>query len=262
MRTLCAVVLAGVLSTLALAQTGVGVSPPRAVLEAQPGQLVQGVVVVDHPGNDAPMRVDVSLSDVVVQPDGELVYLPPGSIPRSAASWVTVQPLSFVLAPKGAREVRYAVQVPEGTPPGTYWTVLFFDSGPVQEEQGKGVGVRMRIRVGHVIYVNVGTITRSGRIEGVRYVPPAAKSPPQLRVQFRNTGNGLLRLNGYVELRDAGGQVVARGEIKNAASLPGFSYELAAPLASPPPGGDYVALIMLDYGGDQVIVGEGTVHVP
>jgi len=251
------------LLALSWAQTGVGVSPPGQILTAQPGQEVRGVVLVDHPSDDAPMIVDVSLGDVAVQPDGNLVFLAPGTLPRSAAQWITVQPLSFNLSPKEAREVHYSVRVPQDVQPGTYWAMLFFNSGPTgKTEETQGVGVRVHIRVGHIIYVNIGEITYSGRVEGMRYLPPSPKNPPEVRVKFHNTGNGLLRLNGYVELRDAKGQTVARGEIKNAASLPGFSYELAAELASPPPSGDYVALVMLDYGGEKVIVGEGTVHVP
>jgi len=247
---------------LGAAQTGVGVSPPRAVYTAQAGGTVQGVVVVDHPGSSGPMRVTASLSDVLVQPDGEPVYLDPGSQPRSAATWLSYTPVEFVLEPKATRAVSYTLHVPEDAADGTYWAVLFFDSGPVQEPKGGGIGVRMRVRVGHVVYVNVGRITRQGRIEGVRYRPPGGRNPPQLRIKFHNTGNGLMRLNGRVELRDAEGRVVATGTVQNAAALPGPPYEIAAPLEKAPPPGRYVALVRLDYGEPEVIVAEGEVEVP
>ncbi len=262
MKTLRAVVLMVVFASFAAAQTGVGVSPPRVVIEAHPGDTVQGVVVVDHPGNDAPMQVDVSLSDVIVHPSGEPVYLDPGSIPQSAATWISVAPPSFTLAPKEVREIRYAVHVPQDASDGTHWAVIFFDSGPAQKQQAKGVGVKMRVRVGHVVYVNIGQITKSGEIRGVRYQPPTARNPAEIRVRFRNTGNGLMRLNGYVELRNEDGEVVARAKIDNAASLPGYEYEISGQIEAPPSSGEYLALIMLDYGGDEAIIGEGKVQVP
>ncbi|WP_457629866.1 P pilus assembly protein, chaperone PapD [Oceanithermus sp.] len=262
MKTLCAIVFAAAFPALVLAQTGVGVSPPRVVLEAQPGETVQGVVVVDHPGSDAPMQVDVSLSDVIVQPNGEPAYLDPGSVPQSAALWISVAPPSFTLAPKETREIRYSVHIPPGCASGTHWAVIFFDSGPVQKSQTKGVGVKMRVRVGHVVYVNVGRITQKGAIRGVRYQPPTSRNPPEIRVRFRNTGNGLMRLNGYVELRDAAGETVGRAVISNAASLPGYEYEISGQLEQAPASGEYLALIMLDYGGDEALIGEGKVRVP
>jgi len=262
MKALRVIVSFVIFASLAAAQTGVGVSPPRVVLEASPGDTIQGVVVVDHPGNDAPMEVEVGLSDVAVQPSGEPVYLDPGSIPQSAATWISVKPPSFTLAAKESREIRYTVSVPADCPDGTHWAVIFFDSGPAQKQQAKGVGVKMRVRVGHVVYVDVGQITRSGEIRGVRYQPPTARNPAEIRVRFRNTGNGLMRLNGYVELRDANGKAVGRATINNAASLPGYEYEISAQLEEQLASGEYLALIMLDYGGDEAIIGEGKVRVP
>ena len=256
------VVLLFWLGVSAVAQTGVGVSPPRAAYKAHAGQTIEGSVAVDHPGRSRPMRVEATLHDVLVRPDGEPVYLEPGSHPRSAAGWITYAPLEFVLEPKQARTVHYSIQVPEGTPDGTYWAVLFFDSGPLEEPQAQGVGVRVRVRVGHVIYVHVGEITQGGRIEGMRYLPPEGKNPARIAIRFRNTGNGLMRLSGRVELRDEEGQVVAVGKVNNAASLPGYAYEIAATLDRTPPPGRYVALVRLEYGTPEVIVGEGEVEVP
>jgi hypothetical protein len=262
MRAFCVVAGGLFVGLLAWAQTGVGVSPPRAVFAAAPGQVIEGRVFVDHPGRTGAMRVKAFLNDVLVDPAGEPVYLDPGVQPRSLAPWTNYAPLSFTLEPKEVREVRYTIRVPEDARDGTYWAVLFFDSGPLEESEARGVGVRMRVRVGHVIYVEVGRITRSGRIEGVRYRPPAGKNPPQLRIKFRNTGNGLMRLNGRVELRGPGGEVVALATVRNAASLPGMAYEIGAPLDRTPPPGRYVALVRLDYGEAEVIVAEGEVNVP
>jgi len=261
MKAFCAVFGAILLAALTWAQTGVGVSPPRAVYQAAPGTRVEGAVWVDHPGQAGAMRVRGMLSDVLVQPDGEPVYLDPGSHPRSLARWLSYRPLSFVLQPKEVREVRYTIEVPPNAQDGTYWAVLFFDSGPLRENPTKGIGVRFRVRVGHVIYVNVGRITRSGRIEGLRYLPPRGKHPAQLRIKFRNTGNGLMRLNGVAELRDPGGKLVAKAVVNNAASLPGTAYEIAARFDRPPPPGRYVALVKLDYGEAAVILGEDEVVV-
>jgi len=259
MRTL---LVLGLLLSLAQAQTGVGVSPPRALFSLAPGGSATQTVVVDHPGRQGTLRVNALLADVLLKPDGGPLYLEPGSHPRSLARWLSLSPLEFLLPPQGSQEVRYTVQVPPEAKDGTYWGILFFESGPAQERPGgQGVGIRVRTRVGHVVYVDVGRVTRSGRIQGVRYQPPVGRGEPELRVVFQNTGNGVLRLKGRVEVRDASGKPVQQAEVPETASLPGATHEIPVPLKDPLPPGRYVVLAVLDYGAASLIAGEARLEV-
>ncbi|MCS7218315.1 MAG: P pilus assembly protein, chaperone PapD [Thermus sp.] len=247
---------------LAQAQTGVGVSPPRALYPASPGSSLTGTVAVDHPGRSGTLQVEVLLQDVLLQPDGRPLYLDPGSHPRSLARWLSVTPLAFFLQPQGVQEVRYTLQVPPGVQPGTYWGVIFFESAPAGGRQGgEGIGIRVRARVGHVVYVEVGQVSRSGRIQGFRYQPPGGDAPAQVRLVFQNTGTGLLRLKGRVEVRDLQGRPVAQAEVPETASLPGATHEIPAPLAKALEPGRYLVLAVLDYGNPNLIAGEGRIEV-
>jgi len=109
MRTLLALSL---LLSLAQAQTGVGVSPPRSLFSLAPGGSATQTVLVDHPGRQGTLRVSVLLSDVLLKPDGSPLYLEPGSHPRSLTRWLSLSPLEFLLPPQGTQEVRYTLQVP------------------------------------------------------------------------------------------------------------------------------------------------------
>ena len=250
------------LLSLAQAQTGVGVSPPRVLLPLAPGASATQTVVVDHPGRQGTLRVSVVLSDVLLKPDGAPLYLDPGSHPRSLVRWLSLTPLEFLLQPQASQEVRYTVQVPPDAEAGTYWGIIFFESGPAQERQeGGGIGIRVRTRVGHVVYVDVGRVVRSGRIQGVRYQPPSGREGAVLRVVFQNTGNGVLRLKGRVEVRDAQGKVVAQALVPETASLPGATHEVPAPLEKPLSPGRYVVLAVLDYGEASLIAGEARLEV-
>ena len=91
------------LLSLAQAQTGVGVSPPRVLLPLAPGASATQTVVVDHPGRQGTLRVSVVLSDVLLKPDGAPLYLDPGSHPRSLARWLSVTPLEFLLQPQASQ---------------------------------------------------------------------------------------------------------------------------------------------------------------
>jgi hypothetical protein len=250
------------LLSLAQAQTGVGVSPPRVLLPLTPGASATQSVLVDHPGRQGALRVSVLLSDVLLKPDGSPLYLEPGSHPRSLTRWLSVSPLEFLLQPQASQEVRYTVQVPPDAQPGTYWGIVFFESGPAQERSGgQGLGIRVRTRVGHVVYVDVGRVVRSGRVQGVRYQPPSGGAGAEIRVVFQNTGNGVMRLKGRVEVRDGTGKAVAQAEVPETASLPGSTHEVAAPLEKPLPPGRYAVLVVLDYGEANLIAGEARLEV-
>ncbi|WP_105316548.1 P pilus assembly protein, chaperone PapD [Thermus tenuipuniceus] len=244
------------------AQTGVGVSPPRALYPATPGASLTGSIVVDHPGRSGTLRVEVVLQDVLLQADGRPLYLDPGSHPRSLTRWLSVSPLTFLLQPQATQEVRYTVQVPPGAQSGTHWGIVFFESAPAGgRQEGGGLGIRVKTRVGHVVYVEVGQVTRSGRIQGFRYLPQGQEGPAQIRLSFQNTGTGLLRLQGRVEVRDLQGRPVARAEVPETASLPGATHELPAPLDKPLSPGRYLVLAVLDYGSPSLIAGEGRIEV-
>ncbi|GAB5601515.1 hypothetical protein FJNA_00390 [Thermus sp. FJN-A] len=250
------------LLSLAQAQTGVGVSPPRVLLPLAPGASATQTVTVDHPGRQGNLRVSVVLSDVLLKPDGAPLYLDPGSHPRSLVRWLAVSPLEFVLQPQGNQEVRYTVQVPPGAQDGSYWGIIFFESAPAQgQENREGIGIRVRTRVGHVVYVDVGRVVRSGRIQGVRYQPPAGREGATLRIVFQNTGTGVMRLKGRVEVREATGKTVAQVAVPEAASLPGATHEIPAPLEKPLAPGRYVVLAVLDYGEANLIAGEARLEV-
>lgn len=75
----------------ALAQTGVGVSPPRVEIEAQPGDVIQRAVAVDHPGDRGVLEVTAGFNDFLLGPEGNALYLPPDSQERSLLGWISVK---------------------------------------------------------------------------------------------------------------------------------------------------------------------------
>jgi hypothetical protein len=252
--------LAAIMLSLAgtsLAQVGVGVSPPRAELRALPGEQRSQTVVVNHPGPRGTIEVTTSLGDILLQPTGESVLLEPGSHPRSLAAWLSINPLQFSLEPQSRQDVRYTVQVPAEAAPGTYWVVLFFDSEtPGTDAPGAFSSLTTQVRVGHLIYVTVGEPTLGGQIVSIRH------EQSEIRTTFQNTGNGLLRLSGRVEVRNSEGELLQTLAIANQASLPGATHDLVTALPEPLGSGTYVLLAVLDYGAATVVAGEAQIGVP
>lgn len=196
-----------------------------------------------------------------MNPDGSILYGEAGHHPHSIAAWTTATPLTFNLPGGAAKDVNYTIDVPHDTHPGTYWSVLFFESETQRApEAQQGFNITTVVRVGHIIYVTVGQPTLEGSIAGIRY--DAASGPGALRITFQNSGDGLLRLNGRIEVRTLQGELVQTLALEGEASFPGATHDLVAPLKEPLPSGEYVVLAVLDYGEAVVIAGEGEVEVP
>lgn len=254
---------AAVLVPTALAQSGVGMSPPRVEFQANAGDQLSQTIILDNPSAASALEVTATLNDAVIQVDGSTLYLPPGSHQGSLADWLAVSSLNFSLEPGETREVVYTVEVPPGTPEGTYWSILFFESqAPGAGEATAGIGIQTRVRVGHVIYVNVGQVTRSGEIEGFRYQPADVEPTSSIRVMFRNTGNALLRAEGRVELRNLDGELIHSLEVPSTPAFPGYASEIKALLPAELETGEYLVLAVLDYGQASVVTGEGWLEVP
>lgn len=246
----------------ALAQSGVGVSPPRVEHLAQPGSQVTQTLTIDNPSTASALLVNAYFNDVFLAPDGSTLYVDAGSNPRSLASWTAVNPLSFTLEAATKTDVIYTIDVPEGTEAGTYWSVIFFESQPPGSDgEAPSMGVRTLVRVGHIIYVHVGQPTYEGSIASVSY-DPAVNPNGAVRVTFQNSGTGLMRLDGRIEVRTLEGELVHTTTFEGKASLPGATHDLVAELTEPLESGDYVVLAVLDHGEAHVIAGEGLVEVP
>lgn len=247
--------------SIGFAQSGVGISPPRVELQASPGAQLTQEIAVDNPSKASELEVTIVPSDVLMQPDGSVIYLEPGGHPNSLANWLSLSALQFNLAPEASDAVTYSAQVPLGTPDGTYWTVLFFESDtPANLAESQGIGVRSRVRIGHVVYIDVGQVTREGQIEGIR-LNEIQEDQSEVRVMFKNTGTGLVRVEGSVEIRSEKGKLLRTLEIPSTAAFPGYSREVVASLEEPLEPGNYVVLAVLDYGAATVTAGEGRIEV-
>ncbi len=257
MRLLAAIVFLA-LSTAVLAQSAVAISSPAKLFEARPGEVLNFTLQVFNPSPD-PVEVRVSLGDWTYQPDGQPLFLEPGSLPQSAAPWITFDPPSFRLEGRGRAEVRYTIRVPENAAPGTHWAALFLLGENPNPQPGEKLAA-FRIRVAHTIYVNLPELVREGRILGLSATPPSdPEKPVVIAVQYANTGNAVQAVTGRIEVRNDRGEVVGKVEIERTVVLPGSQRLLLARFYGPVPPGDYAVLAVLNYGDPEVDVAGQTV---
>lgn len=250
------------LSSPALAATGVSVDVSRVELSVQPGGSVNHAVNVSNPGTlgDSGMKVSTYLRDFVFPTQGAVQFLNAGSTRNSLSKWLQFTPSEFTLGPGQNQQVRYTVQVPAGTPPGLYWGVLFFKSDSAaaavaaSQNVQNGVTVQYNIDVGQIIYVQVGSPALDAALSNIG----AEYTGGRLNVSasIKNTGNALLRAAGRAQVIDARGQIVATLPIEEGVALPGYTRTFSGQVPADLKAGQYQVLLALQYAKGKAFTGQ------
>jgi PKD repeat protein len=206
--------------------------------------------------NDEPKttRVKVYLSDWDRDIYGELRFHPPNTLPRSCADWISVFPTQFELKAHEIQEVRFTISVPGGVK-GTYWAMIFVESSPQLIER-EGVAMIAVPRFGVKVYQTPpGTATKAGRITNMKRL---GLNPLSFMIEFENTGNTHLTLQGRIEIRDEMGEAVETIDLGQIPVLPGARRRIIGAAANPTklPPGQYIALGIIDFGGDFLVGGQ------
>ncbi|MFP4589619.1 MAG: dockerin type I domain-containing protein [Candidatus Acetothermia bacterium] len=177
--------------------------------------------------------------------------IPMEYVNRSAADWIEVQPQEFTLEPNEEQEVQFTVSVPQRVE-GTHWATIYVSSEPRPMDR-EGTTIMAIKRFAVKVYETIpGTASREAYVTDFSVVTTAI---PQFNLHLSNQGNVKIEVAGELRLRDEQGEVVDTIEIDSFPVLPGYERELTlqgeeVTKLSP---GDYNAVAILDYGGENQI---------
>ena len=136
---------------------------------------------------------------------------------HSLAPWVKFNPKEFTLPPKSSRIVRFSV-IPEGKVRSKeYWGAIEF----MPLEGAKVVSKDAKERVFNIEILSVVLVPIYGYVEGTKYSGMIKeisladeREKPYLNLNLLNKGDGVLRLSGNCQIKDAAGAVVDDIELK------------------------------------------------
>ncbi len=247
-----------ILPARALAQSAVGVAPAAKLYTALPGETINATLTIDNPSPNEASQTTVRayLGDWDQDASGQPKYYPAGTLERSASSWVTLSSSELKVQGGTSSQLRYSLNVPMNATPGTHWTMLFLES--VAPDAKPGQIAAFRVRVAHVIYVNVPPVKEGGKIVGMfATLPEVPSNPVELGVQYANIGNTAVAVEGRVEIRGERGDLALTVPIPVTVVLPGAVQLLPAGFFGPLEPGQYTALAVLSGGNHtQDIAGE------
>jgi len=245
----------------------ISVSPLSAGFNLVPGESVTGSFLVKNIGEQL-QQVTVSMRDYARSLAGEDQFLPANTIPQSLTRYVDFSPATFELEPGAVQEVQFQVTLPvEET--GPHWMMFLVEESKPEIETGVGVegaggGFAFNVNIAFAVRIrqsNPDNVVADGRVTGV-VVAPAADEPLAVQMTFENTGTAYLSPRGRVEIRDRTGQTVASTPINEFPVLPGAKRILDVVVTTPLASGKYIALGIIDFGGDFLVAGQAFFEIP
>jgi len=194
-----------------------------------------------------------------------------GEVARSATPWTSVSPREFNLDAEERNEVRLTIDVPptgtNGEPlEGTYWSAAMITASPQADDgEDDGTEIVIKRRFGLKVLASIqGTGTRSGQVSNLRR---HGLNPLWFTLQFQNRGTlNLGDVSGRVEIRNDQGETIEQIAVDSFPILPGATRRLRVQseqsVGNRLAPGRYVALAVLDFGGDNPVGAQAVFDVP
>lgn len=223
-------------------------------IDARPGQVVNRGFQLTLASEEERTQFKVHVEDWWRSEDGkQSFYRKSGTLTRSCAPWVKLNPVEAAVDPGGTLDVRITVAVPEDVKPGGYWCALTVDEVPNPLKiVPQGVGVRFLASISTGIFVTVSPVKRAARIKEVQVLAGEAV------LKLHNEGNCPLGVEGRFEfIRPGDTKPLAVAAFPRGTLLPEpiNTALFAAPLpdATALPSGRYLVRVIFDIGLDQYL---------
>ena len=207
-----------------------------------------GTIVLTNEGNAA-VQAQVRLEDWDRAEDGTNRWFPYGTLPGSCGKMLQIFPASVSLDPGASQAVRLTMDS-TATPTKECWAAAMVETLQPRVEGG-GRTVTYAIRTAVKVYVVPQGQTSEGELLDMVIAPDSTSKGEAVDLTFQNTGGRHLMTKGTVEFRRADNSVAAKIDVPMLYTLPGAKSRVHLAVPKLPPG-KYVALAVLDYGGEQL----------
>ena len=235
---------------LAVAQTGISVSPPRTYFALNPGQSETKVILVSNPSKTNTLELSVALNDWEYDQAGNNDIQDAGTLPTSNASWINVLPQSFFsLAPGASHELRVQMTVPENASdsiPVRTAMLYVTQINPTDGVNEQGANIKIAVRSGVKIYHRF-DVQRQPNIEIKNFAYKRSDNRDKIKFSFANEGN--IWTDGTITcdlLNQDTGQKIKLEDVVFY-SMPGDSREVFLQLPETLSPAKYIATAIVDY---------------
>lgn len=174
----------------------------------------------------------------------------PGEHPRSCAGRLQIFPDGAALLPGERQEIQVQLQ------PGneSCWSIIFAETTVPSARQ-----MRIGQRIGAKVYGIPPNVPPAAEMFSVTAEPE--EEALAVTIGFRNTGETPLSPEGRVEIRTMAGNLVETVQIQQFGALPGRERLVTVRAGLPEESGPYLAVAIIDFGGDHLIGGQAIFRI-
>jgi hypothetical protein len=196
------------------------------------------------------LRFRCSVADYWYDAQNERLIGRPGTLPRSASTWVQFTPAEVVIEPNSSAVIKAVISVPQEAT-GGYYTMPLFEGEPTDIDeagQQKTAAASFAVRLGGLLMLATEDSSEYNvEVMSGKITPPTATSELEMELDINNRGTAHARLHGMFAILDATGKLAGRGRIEEKRYLPGQHESLKAPWTGELAPGKYVALVTFTY---------------
>lgn len=238
-------------STTLWAQTGITIGPPRVYFMINPGQSQTENIIISNPSTDYTLELGVSFEDWHYNEYGDNVTHPAGTLPTSAAAWITLPEAFFALAPGESKELPIQMSVPadyraDSIPVHT--TMLYVTQlNPRDGVDKDGANIQIAVRTGIKLYRS-GAQRRVPDLEITNFLLEKNENQQWLNLHFDNVGK--IWADGRVSVELLNQQDGSKIEVPfvDFFSMPGDQRQQRILLPEDLAKGSYLATAIINYG--------------
>jgi hypothetical protein len=229
----------------AAADVSLGASPASLEITLERGKTTAQTVLLFNQGKD-PVTVTAYAWDWWHEPGNGRKFAPPGTLPHSAAKWISFVPEKVTVAPGKGTNVTVVIATPPDASAGNY-AVAWFEAIP--DANPKSKELRVGARLGVLVMTDVrGASKPNINVDELIISPPTASQPLKANIKITNAGDVHLFPKGTLVIMDRKRKLVGHVGFERQRMLPGEDRDVTLKFGAELKPGEYDAILTVDYG--------------
>jgi hypothetical protein len=203
--------------------------------------------------SDTPQSVQLYQKDYWYSHTGETKHDDPGTMERSNAKWISINPVFLTLAANETAQVEFTVTVPKiDSLNGTYWSVIMVEglNPPDTTQSERGIKINTVVRYAIQVITNIGD-TGERNLSFLNFNLKKENGQTLLEVDMQNTGQRVLRFDTNLETYNANGASSGVFKADKRKLYPGTSARITLDLSKLKTG-NYSGVLIADCGDEYV----------
>ncbi|VAW21957.1 hypothetical protein MNBD_BACTEROID01-428 [hydrothermal vent metagenome] len=218
--------------------------------QALQGEVRKGTIELKNI-SEKEQSVQIYQKDFWYSYTGESKHDAPGTMERSNANWLSINPQFVTLQPNETSLIEYQLTIPDNDSLiGTYWSVIMVEgiTPPDTSTVKTGIKINTVVRYAVQIIANIGD-TGKRNMQFINLNLSRQDSITTLQVAFKNTGERILRPEMGIEVFDSNGESQGVFKADRRKIYPGTSAIVELNLSSLPVG-KYSGVLIADCSED------------